>query len=47
MRQYALVAKAAGDEIEADADTVERLTGVELSYIDWVIEEDGKFGNGD
>ena len=23
------------------------MTGVELSYIDWVIEEEGKFENGD
>ena len=47
MRKYALVDKATGDETEADADMVERVTGVEIDYIDWVLEQDGKFENGD
>jgi hypothetical protein len=47
MRKYTLVEKATGDAIEADADTVERVTSVEISYIDWVLELDGKFENGD
>lgn len=34
MRKYVLVDKATGDAIDADADTVERITGVELPYID-------------
>ncbi len=42
-----MVDKAAGEESEADAGTVERMTGVEISYIDWVLEQDGKFENGD
>ena len=46
MRKYIMVDKATGEEIEADAGTVERATGVEISYIDWVLEKDGKFENG-
>ena len=47
MRIYILVDKATGEEIEADADTVERIIGVDLSYLDCVLKEDGKFENGD
>ena len=47
MRKYKLVDKATGDEFEAYADTVESITGIEISYIDWVLEQDGKFENGD
>ena len=47
MRKYVLVDKPTADAIDADAGTVERLTGVEIGYIEWVIEEDGKFENGD
>lgn len=47
MRKYTLVDKATGEEIEADADTVERETGVEIGYIDWCIGQDGKFENRD
>lgn len=47
MRFYILVDKATGEEIEADADTVERVTGVEIDYIDWVLEQDEKFADGD
>lgn len=47
MGRYILVDKAAGEEVEADADMVERVTGVELSHIDWLIEDDEKFENGD
>ena len=36
-----------GDEFEVDADTVERVAVVEIGYIDWSIQRDGKFENGD
>jgi hypothetical protein len=47
MRKYTLVDKATGEEIEADADTVEAVTGIEVGYIDWVLEQDAKFENGE
>lgn len=47
MRKYTLVDRVTGAEIEADADTVERVIGVEIGYIDWVLEQDGKFENGE
>ncbi len=46
MRVYSLIDRAAGEEVEADKATVERLTGVEIAYINWAIEQDGKFENG-
>ncbi len=46
MRIYTLVNKAAGEKTEADADTVELITGVEIGYINWVLRQDGKFENG-
>ncbi len=47
MRIYSLIERATGEEIEADKTTVERLTGVEIFYINWAIEQDGKFENGE
>ena len=47
MRLYTIVDKTTGEETEANADTVERILGVEISYIDWLLEQDGKFENGD
>ena len=47
MQKYLLVDKVAGEEIEAGVDRVERVTGVEIGYIDWVLEQDAKFENGD
>ena len=47
MREYTLVNKATGEETEADADTVERVTGMEIGYIDWSIQQDGKYENRD
>ena len=46
MRKYTLVDKVTGEETEADADMVERVTDVEIGYIDWVLQQDGKFENG-
>lgn len=43
MRKYTLVGRAAREEPTADADTVVRVTEVEISYIDWSIQQDGKF----
>jgi len=42
-----LVDRATGEEVEVDKATVERLTGVEISYIEWAIEQDDKFENDD
>lgn len=47
MRKYTLIDKATGEEIAADAGTVERVTGVEIGYIGCCIEQDGKFENGE
>jgi hypothetical protein len=41
-----MVDKANGDATEAGADRVERITGVEISYIDCCIEQNRKFENG-
>jgi len=46
MRIYSLIDRATGEEIEVDTTTLERLTGVEVTYINWAIEMDGKFENG-
>lgn len=45
-RRYRLVNRATGEEYDADGADLERITGVEVSYIDWVITEDGAFENG-
>jgi hypothetical protein len=45
MRIYLLLDRATGEEIEVDKATVERVTSIEISYIDWAIEMDGKFEN--
>ena len=39
MRKYTLVDNASGEETSADADKIERVTGVEIGYIDWVLEQ--------
>jgi hypothetical protein len=41
-----LADKSSGDVLVVDGDTVERLVGVEIGYIDWAIKCDGKFENG-
>ena len=45
MYVYSLVDRATGEAIESDGCTVERLTGIEIAYINWVIEKNGKFEN--
>ncbi len=43
---YSLVDRATGEEAEVDAETVEQLTRIEINYISWAIEQDGRFENG-
>jgi hypothetical protein len=45
MRIYSLADRATGEEIEVDKAIVERVTSIEIGYIDWAIEMDGKFEN--
>ena len=45
-RRYRLVDRATGEEYEVDGAALERITGIEASYINWVIAEDGAFENG-
>lgn len=45
-RRYCLVDRATGEEYEVDGAALERITGVEASYIDWAVAEDGAFENG-
>ena len=47
MRVYRLTNRCNGEDIEVNADTVERVTSVEISYIDWAIGQEGKFENED
>ena len=35
-----------GDKCEMDGETVERVLGVELPYLNWVLEQDGEFVQG-
>lgn len=44
-RRYHLRDRAHGEEYEVDAATVVRVTGVEISYVDWAIRADGQFEN--
>ena len=34
-----------GSKQEVDGGTVERLTGVEVGYVDWAIDQEGHFEN--
>ena len=45
MRKYTLVDRYTGDTVHVDADEVVRIVGVEIEYVYWVIEADGKFEN--
>jgi len=45
-RRYHLTDRHSGDEYEVDADVLERILGIEASYVDWAIAEDGAFENG-
>ena len=45
-KRYLLTDKSTGKIALAEGATVEQLVGVEISYIGWAIECDGKFENG-
>ena len=46
-KRYLLTDKSSGDVLVVDRDTVERLVGMEIGYIDWAIECDRRFENDD
>lgn len=46
MQVYWLTDRTNGEVILVDADTVERLLGIELGYVEWCIRVDGVFENG-
>lgn len=46
MQTYWLTDRTSGEATLVDADTVERVLGVELGYLDWCIKVDGVFENG-
>ena len=45
MLQYWLTDLTTGEGLQVDADTIERVLGVEISYINWVLENDGVYEN--
>lgn len=45
MKKYQVKNLNTGEQIIASGKTMERLLGVERSYIDWAIEQDGLFAN--
>ena len=46
MQVYWLTDRQSGEVLLVDADTVERLLGVEIGYVEWRIRVDGVFENG-
>ena len=46
MPQYWLTDLTTGDSLLVDADTIERVLGVEISYINWVLENEEFYENG-
>lgn len=46
MQVYWLTDQTNGEATLVDADTVERLLGIELGYVEWCIEMDRMFENG-
>jgi len=46
MRIYWLIDRSIGEATLVDGDTVERVLGVELGYVEWCIRVDGAFENG-
>jgi len=46
MQTYWLTDRQSGEVTLVDAETVERLLGVELGYVEWCVEVDGIFENG-
>lgn len=45
-RRYMLTDRLTGEDYAVNAPTIERLTGIEIAWIDWAIAEDGLFENG-
>lgn len=45
-KRYLLTDNSTGEIALVDRDTVERLVGIEIGYIDWAIKCDGKVENG-
>ena len=43
---YIVTERLSGESCDCDAAAVARITGVEITYIDWAIAEDGCFENG-
>lgn len=43
---WTITEKGTGNTLEINSDEVERLVGVEISYIEWTIQQDGRFENG-
>lgn len=46
MRVYWLTDRETGEVKLVDGDTMERVLGVEMSYVEWCIEMDGVFESG-
>ena len=46
MQVYWLTNRTNGEAILVDGDTIERLLGVEIEYVEWCIRVDGMFKNG-
>ncbi len=46
MPTYWLTDLETGDTALVDGGTIEQVLGVELGYVDWCIEQDGKYENG-
>lgn len=46
MQSYWLIDRTNGEAILVDGDTLERLLGVELGYVEWCIKVDGIYENG-
>jgi len=45
MQVYWITDRQTGDVILVDGDTIERLLGVEIGYVEWCIRVDGIFAN--
>ena len=46
MQVYWLTDRTNGEATLVDGETIERVLGVELEYVEWCIREDGVFENG-
>lgn len=46
MQVYWLTDRRSGDVTLVDRNTLERVLGVELGYVEWCLSKDGMFENG-